>query len=147
MVMESRADDIIDLGSLVLLTERAIWQGIGHLDLALVDWTARKEYIPEEKDPVIHMCVEGDGLEPEQLATDLHNALVECVEDYATYFSIMKMNPFRVTVLATGTFRRYLEQKQAEGADIGHLKPPRMQPSDEILARLLDVSAELATEA
>jgi hypothetical protein len=58
----------------------------------------------------------------------------------------MKMNPFRITRLTTGTFGRYLEQKQAEGADIGHLKPPRMQPSDEILARLLDISAELAGE-
>ncbi len=147
MVMESRADDIIDLGSLVLLTERAIWQGIGHLDLSLVDWMARKEYIPEEKDPIIHMCVEGQDFESEKLATDLHNALVECVEDYATYYDIMKMNPFRITALSEGTYRRYLEQKQAEGADIGHLKPPRMQPSDEIVARLLDISAELAREA
>ncbi len=147
MVMESRADDVIDLGSLVLLTERAIWQGIGRLDLSLVDWTARKEYVSEEKDAVIHMCVEGEDLKSEKLATELHSALVECVEDYATYYDIMKMNPFRISTLSLGTFRRYLEQKQTEGADIGHLKPPRMQPSAEIVARLLDISAELAREA
>jgi hypothetical protein len=147
MVMESRADDVIDLGSLVLLTERAIWQGIGHLDLSLVDWTARKEYTPEEKDPIVHMCVEGEGLDSEQLGTDLHNALVDCIEDYATYYRIMKMNPWRITSLSPGTFGRYLELKQAEGADIGHLKPPRMQPSDEILATLLQLSAEPAGES
>ena len=147
MVMESRADDIIDLGSLVLLTERAIWQGIGRLDLSLVDWTARKEYTPEEKDPIILLCVEGEDLDPEQLGADLHEALLECIEDYATYYNIMNMNPFRVTTLSMGTFLRYLERKQAEGADLGQLKPPRMQPSDEIVAMLLDISAELAREA
>jgi hypothetical protein len=144
MVMESRVDDIIDLGSLVLLTERAIWQAIGYLGLSLVDWTARKEYMPLNKHPIIQMCVEGGDLNEEQLAIDLHSALLACVEDYRTYFSIMNTNPFKVTKLAAGTFRRYLEEKQAEGADIGHLKPPRMQPSQPIVARLLSISAELA---
>ena len=56
------------------------------------------------------------------------DALIETHEEYASFNSIMEINPIRVTLLSPGTFQEYLEEKQAQGADLGHFKPPRMQP-------------------
>ncbi len=133
IVVESRVDDVIDLGSMVLLTERSIWQAFAYLDLPLANWVARKEISPEG--PIVHLYVEGDGGSNGTLADDLHCALVETIDDYRTSFGITHEKPVRVTRLAAGTFTAYTDMKRAEGAELGHLKPPRMQPSETIMAR------------
>lgn len=143
IVMESRVDDIIDIGGLVLLTERDVWKAWGELDLPMMNWTVRKEYAPQDNAPFIHMYVEGEDFEPDELAQALHDSLMASCEDYATFHAIMETNPIRVSRLVPGTFQRYLEEKQAEGADLAHLKPPRMQPSQQIVNKILDIDAGL----
>lgn len=142
IVMESRVDDIIDMASLVLLTERSVWQAIGALNLPTMDWILRKEY--DGGEPFLHLYIEGKNVVTDGLADALHQSLIDTMEDYATFATIMKRNPIRISSLSVGTLQRYLELKQAEKADLGHLKPPRMQPSDAITQRLLAISAELA---
>ena len=139
--VESRADSTINLGSMVVLTERAIWNALTLLDLGLTNWTARKEYDLTRKDPVLHLYIENTHLGPERFRADLNDALIETHEEYASFHGIMEVNPLRVTALAPGTYDKYLESKQAEGADLGHLKPPRMEPSEQVLARLVAISA------
>ena len=141
-VMESRADEVINIGSMFVLTERSLWQAFGQLGVGTVDWVARKEFGLDHGHAVLHMYVEGQHLEPERLQADLHDALIETHEEYASFSSIMEFNPLRVTLLAPGTFQGYLEEKQAQGADLGHFKPPRMQPADQILGRLIAISAK-----
>ncbi len=143
IVMESRADDIIDLGSLVLLSERSIWRAIGDSEFDIGDWVAHKEF-NGTGDPILHMYVEGKNLPPTGMSKALDTALANVVDDYSGYEEIMGVHPMKVTILSSGTFMRYLEQKQAEGADLGHWKPPRMQPSNEIIQRLLSISNQLA---
>jgi hypothetical protein len=143
IVMESRADDTIDLGSLVLLSERAIWRAIGDSGFDISDWVACKE-IDSRHEPSIHMYIEGKNLPDDGLDMALDIALASCVDDYSGYEEIMGVNPMKVTILSPGTFQQYMEQKQAEGAELGHWKPPRMQPSDEIVQRLLNISKQLA---
>ena len=142
-MVESRADDVINLGSMVVLTERSIWEAIGQLDLGIVSWTARKEYGSNSREPNLHMYIEGENIEPQRFSKQLHEALIETLEEYASFHAIWATNPVRVTVLAPGTFLAYLEDKQVEGADMGQLKPPRMQPSDRIVNQLLATSAKL----
>jgi hypothetical protein len=141
IVVESRADDLIDLGSMVLLTERSLWQAFAHLDLQTTDWVARKEILPTEG-PVVRVFIESDNGHQANLANDLHGALIETSDDYKTAFGITGGNPVRVSTLAPGTFKAYLEAKRAEGAELGHLKPPRMQPSDAVMKRLLDLGGQ-----
>jgi hypothetical protein len=143
MVVESRADDSINLGSMVELTERSIWQAIGHAELRVVDWTARKENILGQRSPVLHMYVEDRTHATDDLAALIHDGLIATNEEYASFNEIMGVNPPVVTPLTPGTFQAYMEAMQAEGADLGHLKPPRMQPSDQILNRLLSLSTTL----
>jgi hypothetical protein len=141
IVVESRVDDLISLGSMVWLTERSLWQAFGYLDAHITDWVARKELTPTEG-PVVRLYVEANG-RTGRLSEDLHSALMETMDDYRTTFGITGQNPVRVSTLAPGTFRAYLEAKRAEGAELGHLKPPRMQPNDAIMARLTEISGSL----
>jgi hypothetical protein len=144
IIVESRADDLISLGSLVWLTERSLWQAFGALDLQMTDWVVRKETSPSSE-PVLHLYMENGHYRESELASAIHGALSETMEDYKTYADFMKHNPVRVTTLAPETFKGYMLSKQAEGAELGHLKPPRMSPSTDIVARLLEISHKNGT--
>ena len=53
-------------------------------------------------------------------------------------------------LLPHGSFANYTSQRQAEGADLAHLKPPHINPSDKVLSLLLaapEVAAEVKVEA
>ena len=43
----------------------------------------------------------------------------------------------KVNLLPRGTFANDTAQRQADGADLAHLKPPHVNPSDEVLSHLL----------
>jgi hypothetical protein len=144
IVMESRADDTINLGSMVVLTERSMWDAIGHGELKFVDWIARKESDSDTSLPFLAIYAELDGADPTQLSTSLHEALIETSEEYASFYEIMHTNPVRVKGFTPGTFVAYMEEKQAEGADPGQLKPPRMQPPPQVFDRLLATSTRLS---
>ncbi len=139
IVVESRADDVIDLGSMVMLTERSLWQAFAHLDLPMTDWVARKE-LSEDEGPLVNVYIESANGRYAKLASELHGALIETMDDYKTSFGITQRIPVRVTDLAPGTFQAYMESKRQEGAELGHLKPPRMQPDRVTMSRLVALS-------
>lgn len=139
IVVESRADDLINLGSLVWITERSLWQAFGALDLHMTDWVACKE-TTAQNEPVLHLYMENGHYREGELADAIHGALRQTMDDYKTYAEFMQHNPVRVTTLAPQTFKGYMLAKQAEGAELGHLKPPRMSPNERIVAHLLEIS-------
>ena len=143
MIVESRADGVINLSGMVVLTERSLWQAIGRLDLGTMNWTARKELGLDNGVPMLHIYVEDGSCDPVRLSSDFNEALIETHEEYASFHGIMEVNPIKVTLLVPGTYQRYFDEKQAEKADLGHLKPPRMQPKDEVIKRLLTISSDL----
>jgi hypothetical protein len=144
IVMESRADDIINLGSMIVLTERSLWEAMRCGKLTAMDWIARKEYDPKNRQPFIHLYVECDQIDCAQWTKTLHESLIATHEEYTSYSDIMRVNPWTVSSLAPGTFQGYLEEMTAEGADPGHLKPPRMQPPDHTVGRLLAINDRLS---
>jgi len=50
--------------------------------------------------------------------------------------SMLGSKPIQVTLLPQGAFSSYISQREAEGADLGHLKPPHINPSDKVLSSL-----------
>jgi len=48
----------------------------------------------------------------------------------------------KVTLLKPGTFRAYVAEKAASGADLAHMKPPHMNPSDDMVEMLLRLSRD-----
>jgi hypothetical protein len=62
--------------------------------------------------------------------------------DYKDIGDYLKLQPVRVTVLPKGTFERHIEIKRKAGADLAHLKPNHINPSEETLDFLLKLGKE-----
>ena len=140
MVFEARADRIIDIGGFSRLNERIVWQALESLNVQYEDWMARKEF--EDSQPVVRIYLATEHPHREQLAARLHEALKLLDEDYAHLESMLDMNPLRLRFLPMGTFARYAQLREAEGADMAHMKPPRMQPSDEVVDTMLRLAQD-----
>ena len=134
----SRADDIIDLGGFTRLTERTIWQMIEASKLNYVEWTARKEEVGGE--PILHLYIElseSDGSSSEQLKPLIRTSLQQINSDFTDLEYMLGSDHLQVTRLANNSFKRYMEDRQRAGADLAHVKPPHMQPTNDVINRLL----------
>jgi len=134
----SRADDIIDLGGFTRLTERTIWQMIEASKLNYVEWTARKEEVGGE--PILHLYIElseSDGSSSEQLKPLIRTSLQQINSDFTDLEYMLGSDHLEVTRLANNSFKRYMEDRQRAGADLAHVKPPHMQPTNDVINRLL----------
>jgi len=140
MVFESRGDEVIDLAAFTRLTEKTIWQAIENSGVEYVDWTVRKEI--EEQQPVLHLYIElkGDGQDIEKIREAIHSSLKSLDSDYENLEEMLGLRPLRITPLPPNAFQRYYQERKETGADLAHLKPPHMKPSDKDIERLLGSS-------
>jgi Coenzyme F390 synthetase len=146
MVFERRVDELIIIFGFGNLTEKLIEEAIENTGIPYVDWTAGKEVIDNR--PALHIYIElkGNYIASEQrIAATIYDELEKL--DNVRHFNLYKfaygdairflgLQPVVVTFLPQGAFANYASQRQAEGADLGHLKPPRINPSDEVLSLL-----------
>ncbi len=141
MVFERRADDLIDLG-FMRLTERVIWQAIENTKIPYRDWTAHKELGKTAK---LHLYLELDDnyvVSEEDVAIAVYEQIKKLEDglyiykDLASLERLIGFKPIEVTLLPTGVFTNYKNQRQAEGAELAHLKPPHINPSDKVLSLL-----------
>ena len=160
MVFERRADELIDITGFGHLTEKLIWEAIENTGIPYVNWTARKEMVGDK--PMLHLYVELKGnyiASEKSVAAAIYDQLIklDSVHHYNIYIAygdpenVLGLKPVQVTLLPQGAFSSYMAQRQAEGADLGHLKPPHIKPSDKVLSLLgapgVVVEAVPATEA
>jgi len=137
MDFERRADDLIDIAGFTRLTEKVVWQAIENTGIPYADWTVRKEVAGNR--PVLRLYVElknGYVATEKGMATAVHEELKKLDAGYADLESIMELRPLEVSFLPEDAFRAFRAKRQAEGADLAHLKPPHINPSDEVLAIL-----------
>jgi GH3 auxin-responsive promoter len=141
----SRADDVIDLGNLVRLTEKDIWGAIEATGVKYQDWTARKEFNSE--DVSLHIYLEPKPFENVTVEDYRHQLALELSKlssEFGGLDEILGSNPIQISLLKPGSFEAYMKQKQQEGADLAHIKPPHMQPSDQVMKRLLEFESSLS---
>ena len=145
MVFHSRADDLIDIASLGRLTGRVIEEAVENSGIAYVDWVARKELIDNK--PALHLYLEPRDeyiTSEEGMAAAIREQLKKLDRKYRCNFysligdmeTVLDLKPLKVTLLPQGAFLSYVSQRQAEGADLSHMKPPHINPSDEMLSLL-----------
>lgn len=139
MKFESRVDGLIDLAGFTRLTERTIWQAIENTGLAYQEWTARKEATDK---PVLHVYLElkPNGVrngDVEHVAAAIHEQLGKLDSSYADLAPMIGLQPLEVTLLPKGAFEEYVSRQRASGADLAHLKPPHLNPSDRVVDALL----------
>ncbi len=161
IIFERRADELIDIAGFGKLNERIVWQAIENTSIPYVDWTARKEVIEDE--PMLRLYIElkDNYIASEKgVATAIYNELLKLDDKYSYNVYecygkpelVLRKKPVEVTFLRQGAFSRYIAQRQAEGAPLGHLKIVHVNPSDQALALLMAKPApvpevEVAVEA
>ncbi len=140
MVCAGRSDDLIDLAGFTgLIDEPMIGRAIFDTLFPYEDWSARKETSAHRA--LLHVYLElKEEASVEAVQARIHENLKVLNPFYADLETVLEVCPLRVTVLKPGTFRAYLLERQAAGADLAHLKPPRMGASDAIIADLLRLS-------
>jgi hypothetical protein len=141
MVFERRVDGLLDF-VVVRLTEKQIWQAIESTGVAYEDWTAYKQ----PGNSVLRLFIEPKGkaeVDTAAFSRTMTKKLLYSDDDAYTqsnaHDDLEDMVEFKVetVLLEPGTFARYMAQRQAEGADLAHLKPPHIQPSEETLTLLV----------
>lgn len=141
MTFYGRADDIIDFVAFTpaYFTEKMIWQSITATGVNFVDWVARKEVI--DKTPTIHIYIEpkdSETMSNDVITSGIDHALDGLNPDYAEISRFHGACPVKVTLLTSGAFSRYTEVRRAQGSDPAHLKPPHMNPRDNVIEILLE---------
>jgi hypothetical protein len=160
MVFHSRADDLIDITGFGHLTEKIIWEAIEGAGVPYADWTARKAV--RDGKPVLHLYIEpkNEFIASEQAAAAaIYDELIRLdgvyhyniYDAYGDPEAVLGLKPVEVSFLPQGAFARYIAERQAEGAALGHLKPSHINPSERVLSSLgvpkVEVEAAPATEA
>jgi len=160
MVFHSRADDLIDITGFGHLTEKLIWEAIENSGVPYADWAASKGVVGDK--PILHLYIElkGDYVTSEKtVAAAVYEEFLrlDSVYHYNIYSAygdpetVLGLKPVQVTFLPQGAFSNFISQREAEGADLGHLKPAHINPSDKVLSLLgapkVVVEAVPATEA
>jgi len=145
MLFERRADELIDITGFGHITEKLVWQALENSGIPYVDWVARKEIVLDK--PALHLYLElkDNYIASEQaIAATIYDEFIklDSTYDYNIYRAygdpekVLGSKPIEVTLLPRGAFASYISQRQAEGAPLGHLKPPHINPTDKALAQL-----------
>jgi hypothetical protein len=139
MVFEGRIDDAIDISGFFALTEKVIWQSISNTTIPYVDWAARKE--KEGNTFYLHVYLELKGdikLSEDTIARAIYAELRKMDEGfiYADVGNVLNTMPVKVTLLPKGAFENHINLRRSQGADLAHLKPRHINPTDKELAIL-----------
>jgi hypothetical protein len=137
MVFESRADGLIDIAGFTRLTERMIWEAIENAGIIYNDWSVRKE---KGGKPVLRLYLElkpGYKITEDEAAATIHAELKKVDSDYADLEDMLGLKPLQVTILPEGSFQAYVTKQREAGADLAHLKPPHVNPTDAVIDKLL----------
>ena len=107
------------------------------LEIPYVDWTARKEY--HDGRPYLYVYIESrdPASDVAEVTSRLDQNLRKLDAEYGEIHEMMGMDPLRVVLLAQGAFSRFTASRQAQGADLAHLKPSHMQIPDGDMTLLL----------
>ena len=136
IVFKSRTSDVISLAGIVELDERMIWQSLEQSGIKYEEWSARKEYDGDRTHLRLYIELK-EHMEAAKIEQLVDRQLKKIDVDYKDMEAMLGMQPVRVTLLTRGAFQCYFQEKQKEGADLAHLKPPHMNASDKAIERLL----------
>jgi len=144
MVCAGRSDGLIDLAGFTgLIDESMIWRAIHDTGINYEEWTARKEMTSEGA--TLHVYLEPrEPLKLDEVRTKIHENLKQDNPFYSDLETMLGIDPLRLTFLHRGTFAAFYLERQAAGADLAHLKPPHMNPSDQIVSDLKRISKSLS---
>ncbi len=142
-----RTPDFIDIAGFIgLLDERTVWQAIINAGIKFNDWAICKEMAAGE--PVLRLYFETpEDIACETVQNKVHQALKDLNHDFADYEVMLERNALEVVLLAPGTFAAYMAERAAAGMDLAQLKPPHMNPSEEMVRILMKLSLAVRSKS
>ncbi|MFC2067762.1 GH3 auxin-responsive promoter family protein [Chloroflexota bacterium] len=144
MVFLSRVDDQIDIAGFTRLSEKVIWQAIENSGVAYENWTARKEVRGDK--PILHLYIElkeNGNITADQVTSQVHQELNKLDIPYAELESFTGLRPLEITLLPKNAFSLYKMRQEKAGADLAHLKPPHINPSESTINFLVDTASKV----
>ncbi len=142
----TRVEGLVELDGFVRLTERTIGKAVEDSGLPYKDWLARKRSTPNGDRLELFLEPKGHGLiSVETAVAEIHAQLRELDTYYSIHTSLSGSPPLDIQMLPVGAFDLYIARQRQAGADLAHIKPPHMNPSDAIVATL--ITSEPATAA
>ena len=139
IAFQRRVGEIINLAGLAQLDEKTLWQAIVNTGIKYTDWAACKEYAQNQSFLRLYLELKEER-EAGEVETMIDEQLKMIDTDYKDIDYYLGLQPARVTLLSQGTFRRYVEEKIKEGADLAQLKPTHINPPTIVIRRLLELS-------
>ncbi len=141
-----RADERIDIGGFTRVDESTVWKAIANAEIPISDWTIRREI--EGIVPELHMYLElSNPYDTNSLIPTLHRSLKDCDPLYADLENMLGICPLNATILSPGTFDAFTDMKLKQGSSLIASRPPRMNPNDETVGRLLALDRALTLAA
>ena len=143
MTFLTRIDDQIDIAGFTRLSEKVIWGAIENSGLQYEDWMVRKEV--KEK-PALHLYIElrEDGnITADQVSAVVHEEIKKLDTSYAELEAFTGLKPLEVTLLPRNAFMTYALRQKAAGADLAHVKPPHIGPSDATIDFLVNTARKV----
>ena len=132
-------DDIIDAGGFFGLTEKVIWQAVSNTAIPYVDWAAREEQKEDRSFLHVYLELKGDiKLAEDSIARAIYAELQKMDEGfiYANVRPVPDNVPVIISLLPKGAFENHINLRRSQGADLAHLKPRHINPSDKELVIL-----------
>ncbi|MCZ6614745.1 MAG: GH3 auxin-responsive promoter family protein, partial [Chloroflexi bacterium] len=134
----ARDDGLIDLAGFTRLTEKTIAQALAAAGVSCQDWVARRE---GGDTGVLNIYLElsnGRRWTAPDLTAAIHRELKRLDAPYADLEGMLGLEPLRVSVLRKGAFQEHWDRRRASGIDKAQLRPSHINPSDDLIAALLD---------
>ncbi|MEE8517866.1 MAG: GH3 auxin-responsive promoter family protein [Dehalococcoidia bacterium] len=133
-----RVDDLIDVAGFTRLDEPGIARAMLAAGAPLSAWSARKEF--EDDAAVLRVYVERPDEPVCEFEERLDRSLASSDWYYRDLEEMLDMHPLRVTGVEPGSFERYYQYRREIGADIDDRMFPKINPTDEEVEMLLNLS-------
>ena len=136
----SRTDDIINIGSYLILSEREIWNAIKATGINYLDWTANKEIV--NGTPMLRLYIELKeqcDLSDEEITILLDKHFSDLFQEYCDLKEDLQINPLVFTRVAPGSFKAYKNSMVEAGAELEDIQLSHMRPSHKSLNKLLTI--------
>ncbi len=134
-----RSDDRLDIAGFTRIDEKTMWQAVEGTGLQIGSWTARTE--SRDGKPILHLYAEAEDIVAQADAEKkIHTALREEDDFYRDLEDMLGIRPLEITLLPTGTWDRYYDNRLKQGLQLHELVPPRMNSSESDVLDLVSLA-------
>jgi len=133
-----RSDDRLDIAGFTRIDEKTMWQAVEGTGLPIGSWTARTE--SRNGKPILHLYAEAKESIAQSDAEDkIHSALRDEDDFYRDLEDMLGIRPLEITLLPSGTWDRYYDDRLKKGLQLHDLVPPRMNSSESDVTDLVNL--------